>query len=91
MNEADLDSVTKSKNPPTHPWSRKHFADSLAAGYPAMLLLGEALPGEVVHPDRPDGRMLLGYLVAMPGVDEVHLLNITSRRPTSARAGRASC
>jgi [ribosomal protein S18]-alanine N-acetyltransferase len=78
MTEADLDTVCEvEKSAYTHPWSRKHFADSLAAGYPAMLLIGEALPGEVVHPVRADGRVLLGYLVAMPGVDEVHLLNIT--------------
>lgn len=78
MTEADLDAVCEvEKSAYTHPWSRKHFADSLTAGYPAMLLLGEALPGEVVHPARADGRVLLGYLVAMPGVDEVHLLNIT--------------
>jgi uracil-DNA glycosylase len=41
-----------------------------------VLLLGEALPGELVLSER-DGRVLLGYMVAMRGVDEVHLLNIT--------------
>ena len=46
------------------PWSRGNFIDSLAAGY-----LAEVLPGR-------DGG-LLGYFVAMPGVDEMHLLNIT--------------
>lgn len=46
------------------PWSRGNFIDSLASGYVA----------EVLECPR-DG--LLGYFVAMPGVDELHLLNIT--------------
>ena len=47
-----------------HPWSRGNFSDSLNAGYQAQLLCAD-----------PD--VLLGYFVAMKGVDEVHLLNIT--------------
>ncbi len=46
------------------PWSRGNFVDSLAAGYDARVLYDEA--GEI-----------LGYFVAMAGVDEMHLLNIT--------------
>jgi ribosomal-protein-alanine N-acetyltransferase len=46
------------------PWSRGNFIDSLAAGYLAEVLLD----GE---------RRLMGYYVAMQGVDEMHLLNIT--------------
>lgn len=46
------------------PWSRGNFVDSLAAGY-----LAEVLDG--------GDEGLLGYFVAMPGVDELHLLNIT--------------
>ena len=46
------------------PWTEGNFIDSIAAGYHAELLL------------RPDGR-LIGYWLAMPGVDEMHLLNIT--------------
>ncbi len=46
-----------------HPWTRGNFADSLRAGYHGLLL---------ATPER-----LLGYYVAMKGVDEVHLLNIT--------------
>ena len=46
-----------------HPWSRSNFADSLDSGYEAQLLLADDT--------------LLGYFVAMKGVDEVHLLNIT--------------
>jgi ribosomal-protein-alanine N-acetyltransferase len=46
-----------------HPWNRTNFLDSLQSGNQAQLLLA--------------GDVLLGYFVAMPGVDEVHLLNIT--------------
>jgi [ribosomal protein S18]-alanine N-acetyltransferase len=89
MTEADLDAVHEvEKLAYAHPWSRRHFADSLASGYPAVLLVGEALPGEAPHPRRADGRVLLGYLVAMPGVDEVHLLNITVA-PSQQRQGWA--
>ena len=45
------------------PWSRTNFLDSIQSGYEAQLLLA--------------GATLLGYFVAMKGVDEVHLLNIT--------------
>ena len=47
----------------SHPWSRGNFVDSLASGYQIELLLG--------------GDQLIGYFVAMPGVEEAHLLNIT--------------
>ncbi len=46
-----------------HPWQRANFVDSLQSGYQAQLLLAD--------------ETLLGYFVAMKGVDEVHLLNIT--------------
>ena len=49
----------------SHPWTRGNFIDSLHAGYHCQVLAG----GE------PE--TLLGYFVAMQGVDEVHLLNIT--------------
>jgi ribosomal-protein-alanine N-acetyltransferase len=89
MTDADLDAVCEvEKTAYAHPWSRRHFADSLASGYPAVMLLAEPLPGEVPHPQRSDGRVLLGYLVAMPGVDEVHLLNITVA-PAQQRQGWA--
>ena len=45
------------------PWSRGNFTDSLRAGYQAQLLVADST--------------ILGYFVAMKGVDEVHLLNIT--------------
>ena len=46
------------------PWTRGNFIDSLAAGYLARQLRGA------------EGR-LLGYFIAMRGVDEMHLLNLT--------------
>lgn len=61
-----------------HPWSERNFLDSLHAGYQAQLLA--AGPA-----DRPE---LLGYFVAMKGVDEVHLLNITVA-PACQRQGWA--
>ena len=53
-----------------YPWTRGNFSDSLASGYKAQMLVGgQATPGAPAP--------LLGYFVAMKGVDEVHLLNIT--------------
>ena len=49
------------------PWSEVNFLDSLQAGYQAQMLMA----GSAENPE------LLGYFVAMKGVDEVHLLNIT--------------
>ena len=46
-----------------HPWSRGNFVDALNSGHQAQLLLADDV--------------LLGYFIAMTGVDEVHLLNIT--------------
>jgi ribosomal-protein-alanine N-acetyltransferase len=91
MLASDLDAVSEvEKRAYSHPWSRKHFADSLASAYPAILLLGEVLPGERPWPERADGHLLLGYLVAMPGVEEMHLLNITVS-PEHQRQGWARC
>ena len=89
MTTADLDVVHALENSAyAHPWSRKHFRDSLQAGYPAVMLLGETLPDDRSKSPRTDGRQLLGYLVAMSGVDEVHLLNITVA-PAHQRQGWA--
>jgi ribosomal-protein-alanine N-acetyltransferase len=46
------------------PWTRGNFIDSIAAGYLLRVL------------QAPDGEVL-GYFVAMPGFEEMHLLNIT--------------
>ncbi len=89
MTEGDIDAVHAVETSAYgHPWSRKHFRDSLQAGHPAVMLLGQALPGEQPQPARADGRWLMGYLVAMAGVDEVHLLNITVA-PAHQRQGWA--
>lgn len=56
-----------------YPWSRGNFIDSLAAGYTTELRL-----------DAQD--RLLGYLVALPGFEEMHLLNLTVA-PVVQRAG----
>ncbi len=62
--EGDLDSVLRVEQQAyAHPWLRANFVDSLKSGYQAQLLLAD--------------ETLLGYFVAMKGVDEVHLLNIT--------------
>jgi [ribosomal protein S18]-alanine N-acetyltransferase len=76
-----------------HPWSARHFEDSVRAGHWARLLVTEpdpmaASPARALAPRLPDGRCLLGYLVAMPGVDEVHLLNLTTV-PAHRRQGCA--
>lgn len=46
-----------------HPWTREHFLDVLRSGYQAQMLV--------------DQGTVLGYFVAMEGVGEAHLLNIT--------------
>ncbi len=46
------------------PWTRGNFLDSIAAGYLAEAML------------EADGRVV-AYMIAMQGVDEMHLLNIT--------------
>jgi ribosomal-protein-alanine N-acetyltransferase len=62
---ADLDEVLAVEvQAYSHPWSRRNFVDSLAAGYDAELRLDAA-------------GALLGYRVAMPGFEETHLLNLT--------------
>lgn len=55
--------VRVEQNAYAHPWSLVNFQDALKSGYQAQVLVGDA--------------DVLGYFVAMKGVDEVHLLNIT--------------
>ena len=63
MRDADLDAVVALEQQAyAHPWQRRHFADCLASGYQAQLLMA--------------GDALLGYFVAMKGFEEVHLLNL---------------
>jgi ribosomal-protein-alanine N-acetyltransferase len=60
------------------PWTHGNFVDSLAAGYVAEVLRGPRAQAGLGGAARPGGHTeLLGYWVAMPGVDEMHLLNIT--------------
>ncbi len=64
LNETLLAAVLQvEKRAYSHPWTRGNFVDSQQAGYQVQLLMGE--------------HRLLGYFVAMEGVEEVHLLNIT--------------
>lgn len=64
MQVQDLDAVLAiEQRAYSHPWTAGHFRDALASGYWVQCL-------------RLDD-VLLGHVVAMPGVDEAHLLNIT--------------
>ena len=64
VTEAMLDDVLHIENRAyTHPWTRGNFVDSLNTGYQIQAIYG--------------GDVLVGYFVAMQGVGEVHLLNIT--------------
>lgn len=75
LTEARLDAVLAVEQASySHPWSRTNFTDSLKSGYEAQVLLG--------------GDELIGYFMAMKGVDEVHLLNITVA-PAHLRQGWA--
>lgn len=69
-----------------HPWSLRHFQDSLHAGHLLHMLVGEPTHTDAPVPTLPDGRWLLGFFVAMQVVDEVHLLNITTA-PAHQRQG----
>jgi [ribosomal protein S18]-alanine N-acetyltransferase len=65
MTVRDLDAVVAVETRSySHPWSRGNFTDSLAAGYVAEVLVDGA-------------DELIGYFIAMTGVEELHLLNIT--------------
>jgi ribosomal-protein-alanine N-acetyltransferase len=64
MSESRLDAVMAIEQVAYgQPWTRGNFTDSMRSGYQAQLLTA--------------GGTTLGYFVAMKGVDEVHLLNIT--------------
>jgi len=65
MSTLDLDAVMAIElQAYSFPWTRGNFVDSLAAGYRAEVLVGH-------------GSGTVGYFVAMPGIDEMHLLNLT--------------
>jgi ribosomal-protein-alanine N-acetyltransferase len=77
MEQGDLDAVMAiEREAYPLPWTIGNFADSVRSGYWARLRL-----------DRGE---LVGYLVAMAGVAEVHLLNLTVAPPQQGRGhGRA--
>ena len=56
------------------PWTRGNFLDSMSAGYLLQVLTV--------------GSATVGYFIAMPGVDELHLLNL-SVAPAEQRRGHA--
>lgn len=51
----------------SHPWSVKNFEDSITSGYWTY----------VFKEKKSSNEALIGHMVFMPGVDELHLLNIT--------------
>jgi len=66
MTAADVDAVVEIENALyDFPWSHGNFIDSLQAGHLASVLRDGA------------STRLLGYLVAMSGPDEMHLLNLS--------------
>lgn len=83
-----------------YPWSRKHFEDSLNAGHAVVALVAQAeevgkdglhvpqQPHWVHAPTLSNGAYVLSYCVAMMGVQELHLLNITTP-PAHRRQGWA--
>jgi ribosomal-protein-alanine N-acetyltransferase len=67
MTAAHIDAVSMMENSVyPFPWTRGNFIDSLVSEYPAQVLVDES-----------DGQRVIGYFVAMDGVEEMHLLNIT--------------
>ena len=76
MQYGDLDAVLAVERAAySFPWTRGNFIDSLAAGYLAEMLVD-------------DRAGLVGYYVAMAGVDEMHLLNLTVA-PAQQRRGHS--
>jgi ribosomal-protein-alanine N-acetyltransferase len=65
MTLQDLEQVLEiEKTAYSHPWTWGNFQDTLRSGHWAQVL-------------RAPDMSLLGYVVAMPGVQETHLLNLT--------------
>ena len=61
--DAVIDVEQRAYAPYGHCWTHGNFTDALASGNQIQLLLAD--------------EQLLGYFVAMPGVEEAHLLNLT--------------
>ena len=73
MTVADLDAVLAIETCAySFPWTRGNFIDSLAAGHWTALRFDEA-------------GALVAYAVAMPALDEMHLLNLTVAPPSEGQ------
>jgi tRNA threonylcarbamoyladenosine biosynthesis protein TsaB len=73
MMPVDLNEVAElERQSQAFPWSRRNFEDALAAGYPGWVL---RLAGDLV-----------GFCVAMPTPDDVHLLVIAVARDHRGKA-----
>ncbi len=73
MTVGDLDAVMAVEaGAYSHPWTRGNFIDSLASDYLAEVVVGDDVG-------------LVAYFVAMRGVDELHLLNITVATPSQGQ------
>ena len=60
-----------------HPWTAGNLMDAVHHLNHAQLLVCEPASTDVSPWRDADGRLIIGYFVAMQAVDEVHLLNIT--------------
>jgi len=68
--EGDLDAVMHIESLSySHPWTRQNFVDSFSSNYLLQGLFNNALEAQTPS--------MIGYFVAIKGVDEVHLLNLT--------------
>lgn len=75
MTVADLDEVMAIEQQAyPYPWTRGNMTDSLASAHAAWMLVAEST-ATLRRAERHSP--CLGYYVAMQGVDELHLLNIT--------------
>ncbi len=67
MQTTDLDSVMAIEElSQSNPWTKKNFIDCINEKYWNYLLVGE-----------DNQHQVLGHCILMPGVDELHLLNIS--------------
>ena len=67
MEKSDISLVCEIEaNSHLHPWSEKNFLDCLQHQYWNYVLIVESSPSQIV-----------GHCIVMPGVEELHLLNIT--------------
>lgn len=71
MQQDDLPQVLQiEQRVQSHPWSQGNFEDSLAAGYPAWVVVSHAVDGESSSPE------VVGFAVQMLAPDVAHLLLI---------------